>query len=152
MTRLASAFGNTGALRVKTFELGGHLFKVRIPLTKEMEEMNRRIEDAPKDEIESRYQKMTAAFRDGEKIDGIEITENDVIVDGKSSRDLAESAIKIERRIVELFNLLVPETGSLEGLTYQEIEEEFPFSVQVELIAKITEAIQPGFKDQRKNS
>lgn len=152
MTRLASAFGNTGALRVKTFELGGHLFKVRIPLTKEMEEMNRRIEDAPKDEIESRYQKMTAAFRDGEKIDGIEITEDDVVVDGKSSRDLAESAIKIERRIVELFSLLVPETGSLEGLTYQEIEEEFPFSVQVELIAKITEAIQPGFKDQRKNS
>ena len=152
MTRLASAFGNTGALRVKTFELGGHLFKVRIPLTKEMEEMNRRIEDAPKDEIESRYKKMTAAFRDGEKIDGIEITEEDVVVDGKSSRDLAESAIKIERRIVELFSLLVPETGSLEGLTYQEIEEEFPFSVQVELIAKITEAIQPGFKDQRKNS
>lgn len=152
MTRLASAFGNTGALRVKTFELGGHLFKVRIPLTKEMEEMNRRIEDAPKDEIESRYQKMTAAFRDGEKIDGIEITENDVIVDGKSSRDLAESAIKIERRIVELFSLLVPESGTLEGLTYQEIEDDFPFSVQVEMIAKITEAIQPGFKDQRKNS
>lgn len=152
MTRLASAFGNTGALRVKTFQLGGHLFKVRIPLTKEMEEMNRRIEDVPKDEIESRYKKMTAAFRDGEKIDGIEITEDDVVVDGKSSRDLAESAIKIERRIVELFSLLVPETGSLEGLTYQEIEEEFPFSVQVELIAKITEAIQPGFKDQRKNS
>lgn len=152
MTRLASAFGNTGALRVKTFELGGHLFKVRIPLTKEMEEMNRRIEDAPKDEIESRYKKMTAAFRDGEKIDGIEITEDDVIVDGKSSRDLAESAIKIERRIVELFSLLVPETGTLEGLTYQEIEEDFPFSIQVEMIAKISEAIQPGYKDQRKNS
>lgn len=152
MTRLASAFGNTGALRVKTFELGGHLFKVRIPLTKEMEEMNRRIEDAPKEEIESRYQKMTSAFRDGEKIDGIEITDDDVIVDGKSSRDLAESAIKIERRIVELFGLLVPESGTLEGLTYQEIEDEFPFSVQVEMIGKISEAIQPGFKDQRKNS
>lgn len=152
MTRLASAFGNTGALRVKTFELGGHLFKVRIPLTKEMEEMNLRIEDAPKEEIESRYQKMTSAFRDGEKIDGIEITDDDVIVDGKSSRDLAESAIKIERRIVELFSLLVPESGTLEGLTYQEIEDEFPFSVQVEMIGKISEAIQPGFKDQRKNS
>lgn len=152
MTRLASAFGNTGALRVKTFELGGHLFKVRIPLTKEMEEMNLRIEDAPKEEIESRYQKMTSAFRDGEKIDGIEITDDDVIVDGKSSRDLAESAIKIERRIVELFSLLVPESGTLEGLTYQEIEDEFPFSVQVEIIGKISEAIQPGFKDQRKNS
>jgi hypothetical protein len=152
MTRLASAFGNTDALRVKTFELGGHLFKVRIPLTKEMEEMNRRIEDAPKEEIELRFKKMTSAFRDGEKIDGIEITDNDVIVDGKSSRDLAESAIKIERRIVELFSLLVPETGTLEGLTYQEIEEDFPFSVQVEMIAKISEAIQPGYKDQRKNS
>jgi len=152
MTRLSSAFGNTDALRVKTFELGGHIFKVRIPLTKEMDEMNRRIEDASKEEIELRFQKMTSAFRDGEKIDGIEITDDDVIVDGKSSRDLAQSAIKIERRIVELFSLLVPEAGNLEGLTYQEIEEDFPFSVQVEMIAKISEAIQPGFKDQRKNS
>jgi hypothetical protein len=152
MTRLSSAFGNTGALRVKSFELGGHLFKVRIPLTKEMEEMNRRIEDVPQDELDLRYQKMTSAFRDGEKIDGIEVTDDDVIVDGRSSRELASSAIKIERRIFELFSLLVPENGNLEGLTYQEIEEEFPFSVQVEMIAKISEAIQPGFKEQRKNS
>lgn len=152
MTRLSSAFGNTGALRVKSFELGGHLFKVRIPLTKELEEMNRRIEDVPQAELDVRYQKMTSAFRDGDKIEGIEITDDDVIVDGRSSRELASSAIKIERRIVELFSLLVPENGTLEGLTYQEIEEEFPFSVQVEMIGKISDAIQPGFKEQRKNS
>lgn len=152
MTRLSSAFGNTGALRVKSFELGGHLFKVRIPLTKELEEMNRRIEDVPQAELDERYQKMTSAFRDGDKIEGIEITDDDVIVDGRSSRELASSAIKIERRIVELFSLLVPENGTLEGLTYQEIEEEFPFSVQVEMIGKISDAIQPGFKEQRKNS
>lgn len=152
MTRLSSAFGNTGALRLKSFELGGHVFKVRIPLTKEMEEMNQRIEAVPQDELDARYQKMTSTFRDGEKIDGVEITETDVIVDGRSSRELVLSAIKIERRIVELFSLLVPDSGTLEGLTYQEIEEEFPFSVQVEMISKISDAIQPGFKEQRKNS
>ena len=40
MTRLSSAFGEkyqSNALRTKSFELGGHTFKVRIPLTKEME-------------------------------------------------------------------------------------------------------------------
>ena len=73
------------------------------------------------------------------------------MVNGRSTRELAESAIKIERRVIEYFKLLVID-GDLDGLTYQEIEDSFPFSVQLELITKISEAIQPGYKEQRKNS
>ena len=150
MTRFA-ALGDLSNLRIKSFELGGHTFKVRVPLTKEMEEISDRIEQIPAEEINERYKKMSAGFHNGEKIEGIEIKDDDVLVNGRSTRELAESAIKIERRVIEYFKLLVID-GDLDGLTYQEIEDSFPFSVQLELITKISEAIQPGYKEQRKNS
>ena len=46
MTRLSSAFGDkyqSQAIRTKTFALGGHTFKVRVPLSKEMEELQERV-------------------------------------------------------------------------------------------------------------
>lgn len=150
MTRFA-ALGDLSNLRIKSFELGGHTFKVRVPLTKEMEEISDRIEQIPAEEINERYKKMSSGFHNGEKIEGIEIKDDDVLVNGRSTRELAESAIKIERRVIEYFKLLVID-GDLDGLTYQEIEDSFPFSVQLELITKISEAIQPGYKEQRKNS
>jgi predicted HAD superfamily hydrolase len=150
MTRFA-ALGDLSNLRIKSFELGGHTFKVRVPLTKEMEEISDRIEKISSEEINERYQKMSSGFQNGEKIEGIEIKEDDVLVNGRSTKELAESAIKIERRVIEYFKLLVID-GDLDGLTYQEIEDSFPFSVQLEIITKISEAIQPGYKEQRKNS
>lgn len=150
MTRFA-ALGDLSNLRIKSFELGGHTFKVRVPLTKEMEEISDRIEKISSEEINERYQKMSSGFQNGEKIEGIEVKEDDVLVNGRSTKELAESAIKIERRVIEYFKLLVID-GDLDGLTYQEIEDSFPFSVQLEIITKISEAIQPGYKEQRKNS
>ena len=57
----------------------------------------------------------------------------------------------MERKITEYIKLLVPENGDLAELTYDDIEQEFPLQIQLELIEKITEAIQPGYKDARKN-
>jgi len=57
----------------------------------------------------------------------------------------------MEKKITEYVRLLVPENGEINDLTYQEIEEEFPLQIQLELIEKITESIQPGYKDARKN-
>ena len=59
--------------------------------------------------------------------------------------------MQMERKVVEYLKLLVPETGTLDDLTYEEIEQEFPLQVQLELLEKITEVIQPGYKDARKN-
>jgi hypothetical protein len=47
--------------------------------------------------------------------------------------------------------LLVPKEGSLENLTYQEVDEEFTLQTQLEIVEKITEVIQPGYKETRKN-
>ena len=154
MTRLGSAFGskyNTEALRTKTFELAGHIFKVRIPLTKEMDEIQERVTKFDEAELQSRFDKMTASFRVGEPVEGIVITENDVTVDGRSTRELVETTLITENRIVEFIKLLVPEEGSLDEITYADVDAEWPIQVQLELLAKITEAIQPGYKASRGN-
>lgn len=154
MTRLSSAFGkkySTEALRTKTFELAGHIFKVRIPLTKEMDEIQERVIKIDEVEVQTRFDKMTESFRTGKPVEGIVITENDVIVDGRSTRELVETTLITENRIVEFIKLLVPEEGTLDELTYADVDAEWPIQVQLELLAKITEAIQPGYKASRGN-
>jgi len=94
---------------------------------------------------------MTVTFKDSKTVEGIVVTDDDVIIEGRSTRELVESIIQMENRTVEYIRLLIPESGTLEDITYKEIEEEWPFQVQLEILNKITEAIQPGYKDSRKN-
>jgi hypothetical protein len=153
MTRLSSAFGDkyqSQALRTKSFILGGHTFKVRVPLSKEMEELQERINKVDEAEAKLRFDKMTASFR-GEPIEGVVISEDDVVVDGRSTKELVNTVLTVEARIVEYIKLLVPEVGDFNDLTYEEVEAEWPMSVQLELLSCISEAIQPGYKDARKN-
>jgi Mg2+ and Co2+ transporter CorA len=156
MSKIQSAFGDSyqkasAHLRTKTFELGGHVFKVRIPLTKEMEQIEAAITTIDDKALNERYKKMSSSFRDGTLIDGVEITEDDVIVEGRSTKDLVRQVIMMEQRIVQFIRLLVAEVGTLDNLTYEDVDAEWPMAVQLEMIAKITEAIQPGYKDSRKN-
>ena len=150
MTRLGSAFNLNGALRTKTFELGGHTFKVKVPLTSELDEMFARIIQVDEKIVKERLKKMTDALTK-EPIEGVEVTKDDVIVNGASTKETVVSVLQMERKITEYIKLLVPENGDLAELTYEEIEQEFPLQIQLELIEKITEAIQPGYKDARKN-
>lgn len=154
MSRIQSAFGDSyqkAHLRTKTFELGGHVFKVRIPLTKEMEQIEEAIEAINPEDLQARYEKMSASFRTGTVIEGIETTEDDVIIEGRSTKDLVKKIIMMENRMVQFVKLLVPEVGTLDDITYEDIDAEWPMPVQLEMIAKITESIQPGYKDSRKN-
>ena len=149
MNKLASAFGDSLQLRTKTFELGGHIFKVRIPLTKELEEISARCETINDTAFKARYDKAVAGFKESK--DGVEIKKDDVIVDGRSTKELVQSAMKMENRIVEFIKLLIPEAGNLDDITYDDVEAEWPFAVQLEILSKISEAIQPGYKESRKN-
>ncbi len=150
MTKLASAFGDTNALRTKSFVLGGHTFKVRVPLSKEMEAIQERISTANPEILASRFDKMTEPFRK-ETAENVVITSDDVVIDGRSSKELVKTIHLMENRITEYVKLLIPENGSLDDITYDDIEAEWPLQVQFELIEKIVEAIQPGYKDTRKN-
>ena len=150
MTKLTSAFGEISNLRTKSFELAGYNFNVRVPLTKELDSMQDRIEKFDQAEFQKRFDKMTASFRN-DTIEGVEVTDDDVIVEGRSTKELVKTILQMENRVVEYIRLLVPVNGTLDNITYEEIEAEWPTAVQLEMIAKISEAIQPGYKDSRKN-
>jgi len=151
MSRIQSAFGEIPNLRTKAFELAGYNFKVRIPLTKELDAMQERIEKFDQAEFKKRLDKMTSSFRDSQAIEGIVVTEDDVVIEGRSTKELIQTILQMENRMVEYIRLLIPVNGTLDEITYEDIEAEWPTAVQLEILAKISEAIQPGYKDSRKN-
>jgi hypothetical protein len=153
MSKLASALGekyqaNSQTLKIKSFELGNHTFKVRVPLTKELDEINSRIDNLDEAEMERRYQKMIAPLKG---LEGVEERDNDIFIDGRSTREMVKFSMQAENRIVEYVKLLVPENGNIDDITYEEIDAEWALPIQLEMVAKISEAIQPGYKDTRKN-
>lgn len=150
MTRLSTALKTTQQIRTKSFELAGSVFKVVVPLTKQLDEITQRIIDVPEEDIQVRLKKMTEALTSNE-LEGVEVKDDDVVVNGISTKETVKSVLQMERKIVEYFKLLVPVEGTLDGLTYEEIDSEFPLQVQFEILEKITEVIQPGYKDARKN-
>lgn len=151
--KLSAAFGVSDQIRIKTFELQGQTLRVRVPRTKDLEEIANKCETIDQAKFAERYQKAIAAFDRNVPVEGIEFTDDDVIVDGRSTKELVQTSMKMENRIVEYVKLLVPvDNGTIDELTYEEIEEEWPFSIQLEILNKISEAIQPGYKDARKNS
>lgn len=150
MTLAASLKLDASKFRTKSFEIAGHTFKVRVPLTREMDEILKRVVDIPQDVIDARLAKMTDRLRESDE-SGIEIKDGEILVDGKSVKETVVSVLQMERRITEYFKLLVPEQGDLADLTYEQIEEEFPLQVQFEILEGISQAIQPGYKEARKN-
>lgn len=138
MSRLATAFKLDDSIRTKEFELGGFKFKVRVPLDKELEDITKRFLSPSDELINDRMDKMKGLL--GGEDPNMEINKDNVI-----------SVLRMEQKITEYVRLLVPEEGTIADITYEEISEEFPLQVQLELLNKITEAIQPGYKDARKN-
>lgn len=150
MSRLGSALNISESIRYKTFQLGSNTFKVKVPLTTELEQMTERYLAVDEALLKDRLEKMTVAIRASGQ-ENVQITEDDVIVDGKSSKETIKSIIQMEQRITEYVKLLVPADGEINDLTYAEIEEVFPLQIQLELLENIIDAIQPGYKDAQKN-
>lgn len=156
MSKLASAFGKSyesavAQIRTKSFVIGGHEFKVRIPLTAEMTALQERVTKIDPDKAKIKFDEMTKELRSAPPA-GVEITDDDVIVGGKSTKELVNAVLMMENRVIEYIRLLVPVRGTLDDITYDEIEAEWPLAVQMEIVEKISEAIQPGYKETRKNS
>lgn len=158
MTNLATAFGknfNPNMIRVRSFELGGHTFRVKVPLASEME-LN--AEELKKDDPEliEKYYKQIAdpliANKETIAEEGkIEFTEDDVLVEGRSLREAAQNKAKTEQRITSMFKLLVPEEKDFDmnSITYPMIEELFPIGIQMDLMEKISEVISPNYQTTR---
>ena len=158
MTKLKSKFGlNIDKIRTREFEYHGQKFKVRVPLSKEAEEIYRRADNPSEEAINTRYDEISKEFikkrKELEDSDGaIKFTDNDIVVGETSLRELARTQVAGEIRIVESFKLLIPTDGTdLGDITYDEINEEFPLPIQLTLVKMITEVISPNYEEVRKN-
>jgi len=160
MTKFSSAFGekyqtNKKNLLIRSFELGGHIFKVRIPLLAESDAIYAKVTNPDDETIARIYEQLTKPLMQFEssQTEEFRFVEGDILVDGRSMREAAKNKAITEARITEFFKLLVPELegASLEDLTYKDIEDEFPMSVQMQIVEKIGEAISPTYKESRGN-
>ena len=158
MSKIASILGNEKKLkdiRIKKFELGGHTFRVRVPLVAESDAIYAKVMTPSEEKVFEIYQQLTASliqFKDKES-DDFQFSDDDVIVSGRSMREAAKNKAMIETRVVEYIKLLVPESEdqTLDDITYKDIEDEFPLSVQMALIKSIGEAISPTYEESRGN-
>ena len=155
MTRLSSALGTGAEFRIKKFDLGGHAFRVRVPLVSESDAMHSRIIKPDSAAIDRIYADLTKSLDEFKTLKNEELvfTENDVVVSGRSMREAATNKAMMEARITEMIRLLQPENpeNKLDDITYAEIELEWPLSVQLALVEKINEVISPGYKENRGN-
>lgn len=163
MTRLGAAFGaNYEKMRreiiTRKFELGGFVFRVRVPLVAETDAIYQRISEPDAQRVDEVYQTLVEPllkYKDDQeaKDSGFTFLENDILVQGKSMREAAKNKVMTETRIVEYVRLLVPENpeNTLADITYADIEAEWPLNVQLALCEKIGEVISPTYKETKGN-
>lgn len=162
MTKLSNILGQKYQAQrqnifIRSFELGGHTFKVRIPFVAESDEIYKKVNNPSQEHIDKLYQVLAQPLLDMRESAGpdseIEFLENDIVVQGRSIKEAAKNKAAVENRIVEYIKLLVPENPdmTLDDLTYEEVEAEFPWTVQLALVEKISEAISPNYKEIRGN-
>lgn len=143
---------NKGSIVTRTFEMGGHTFKIRIPTVGETESMYERLSNPDEAQLKTVFENLTKdllKYKD-EPNEAIEFKDDDVIADGRSLKEAAKNTVMAQARIMEYFKLIVPDEGqSWDGLEYSDIEESMPWAIQIELVQKIMEVISPNYKDIR---
>jgi hypothetical protein len=153
-------------LKTINLEIGNARFslRVRIPLKKQMEEMIEKISNPNPEYVEAIFNKLAdplkKTIQDGgedfakamaESETGLVITDNDVLVQGSSVRQVATFQAMWETKVQEYFHLLQSETGEPITETYDEIAEEFPEPVIKQMVEDIESAIKPDYKTAKKN-
>lgn len=148
MNTFSQALGNKfnkDTLRIRSFEFNGHTFKVKVPLTAESDAMFDRLKTPDEALVEKFYQQMSEGFT--EPSESVQITDNDVIIDGRSIREAASSKALIQLRVTEMIRMLVPEEEGFDmsTVTYEMIDELFPFAIQIQLMELIGETVSPNY-------
>jgi 6-pyruvoyl-tetrahydropterin synthase len=160
MTTFAKALGKKfeaqkEEIRIRSFEMNGHTFKVKVPLTIETDLMYQRMKVVNQDIVKKYYDELTAEIiANKDKNTGeIKITfeDNDVIIENRSMREAATNKALTELRITEMFKMLVPEEKGfdMETITYEMIDELFPFAVQMQIIDRISQTISPNYTESK---
>lgn len=138
--------------------------KVRVPLKKEMETITATILSPDQARVDKIFKRLTEpmikAMEEGgedfvkalnDKKQTLTKTDDDLIVDGTSVRQVANFSAIEENKVEQYFHLLVSETGEPITETYEQIVEEFPEFVIREIVSEIDKAIKPDYKTVKKN-
>ena len=158
MNTFANALGkkfldDKDAIRIRSFEIGGHTFKVKVPLTAEYEAILARVNVTDEAVVDKYYQELSAPFMERQeefqKEGDIEYLENDILLKGTSIRETAKNKTITENRILEFFKLIVPEEKDFDmtSITYDMVEELFPFPIQIQIMGEIGSVISPSYKE-----
>jgi len=147
-------------------ELGEVKFslKVRIPLKHEMESLTEKIANPDPEKVNVIYENITKSIKqaieeggddflkvlNGEK-ETIKVTDDDIVIDGTSTKQVANMTAIWETQVEEYFHLLQSETGEAINETFKDISEEFPEQVIREIVTAIDGAIRPDYKTAKKN-
>jgi len=155
MNQFANALGksfNKDSLRIRSFEMGGHTFKVKVPLTAEYENMLEAVKIVDDNKVNKYYDELSKEFINNksefEKQEEVVFTDNDILLKGTSLKETAKNKAILENRILSLIKLIVPEEEGFDmsTITYDMVEELFPFSIQIQLIEEISLVISPSYK------
>ena len=152
MSKLGSALGkkyedNRLSVLTRSFELGGHTFKVKVPSVSEIEAIYNYAKNPNLDEKEKTYQTL---IEDIKNVEGIKEENNDIVIDGRSMKETATNKHILQYRITAYIKFLIGENGeTLDQITYEDIEAEFPLAIQLTLVEKINEVISPEYKEIR---
>ena len=161
MNQFANALGksfNKDTLRIRSFDMGGHTFKVKVPLTAEYENMLESVKIIDDNKVNQYYDDLSKEFINNkaefEKQEDVVFTDNDILLKGTSLRETAKNKAILENRILSLIKLIMPEEEGFDmsTITYDMVEELFPFSVQIQLIEEISLVISPSYKTVRGKS
>lgn len=162
MTKLSSVLGSKyqskrKQLFIRTFDLGGHTFRVKVPTVAESDAMYQRINSPDEQKVDEIFKAMSEPLHQyknqADLHSEFEFLEDDILVGGRSIKETAKTKVMTQTRIVEFIKLLIPEdeANSLEDLTYEDVEAEWPISVQMSLLEKIAESVSPNYKESRGN-
>lgn len=158
--------GDELQIRKITVDLGEVKFdlRVRVPLKKQMEEINARILSPAPEKVEAIYQRLSEPMRKtleeggeefvkalNERKQAVILSDDDLIIDGTSIRQVAQLQAMEESKVEEYFHLLVSETDAPVTETFEEITAEFPEFVIKEIVVAIQGAIAPDYKTTKKN-
>lgn len=154
---------DTLQVRKITVDLGETKFdlRVKVPLKKQIEDINARIFSPGPERTEVIYQRLAGPMlktlqEGGEDFvkalgESVVVKDDDLIVDGTSLRQVAQIQAMEETKVEEYFHLLVSEIDESVNETYDQITEQLPEFVVKEIVTAIQGAISPDYKSIKKN-
>lgn len=154
MSNLSSAFGkkfNKDIIRTRSFDFNGHTFKVRVPLSAEYEAILKETQEVDESKVDKYYKELSKEFIEKKDTikpeDDVVFSDTDIVVQGRSLKETAKNKILTDNRILAMIKLLVPEEKDFDmaTITYEMVDELFPFSVQLELLERIGDVISPSY-------